>query len=135
MSKAVLELETPGSCKKCVLWRYCFLDKEITIFADRRSPDCPLKIIEDEYPKERVIKKGRCVRGVPDCRGCIDHCEDVKNDLRWKAEYWTSSNGSEEVLIFMKCPKCGVENRELEEFSNYCPSCGVKLLPPEGMRG
>ncbi|MCL2210804.1 MAG: hypothetical protein FWB95_02660 [Treponema sp.] len=48
-------------------------------------------------------------------------------------------NGSETMGYYITCPKCNEEppgNWDREEFSdddfpNYCPNCGTKLLPPE----
>jgi len=47
MSKSILEIDTPESCKECDLWRYCLHDRKLTLFADARNPACPLKTVSE----------------------------------------------------------------------------------------
>ena len=125
MSKAILEIETPQSCRMCPITRiinckegHDILDlngqyiqcpeiratwDDSILFKNKRNPDCPLKI--------------------------------TKENLRWQG------NGTETIGYYITCPECKKEphgNWDREEFSdddfpNYCPSCGIKLLPPEGL--
>jgi len=112
----MLELkETPKSCMSCRLKQFdshsddcdywCYELKsghgKVNEYIDTRHPDCPLKITED--------------------------------NLRWQG------NGSETIGYYITCPECKQEppgNWDREDFNdddfpNYCPHCGIKLLPPE----
>ncbi|MCL2174447.1 MAG: hypothetical protein FWB73_00230 [Treponema sp.] len=107
--------ETPQSCRECELHvqtKYrdlhgynrheCIkLKRDIREYETTRHPDCPLKITED--------------------------------NLRWQG------NGTETIGYYITCPICKKEphgNWDKEElsdddFPNFCPHCGIKLLPPE----
>jgi hypothetical protein len=55
--KAILEMEMPESCGKCmfenwdkwVLWACCLIKTNLNVseIANIRHPDCPLKIVEE----------------------------------------------------------------------------------------
>ena len=47
MAKVIREIKIPKPCKWCNLWHYCLHTVGIAIYADERSPDCPLKIEEE----------------------------------------------------------------------------------------
>ena len=106
MSKAVLEMEAPVSCRVCPLNNrempatQCsmspirYIDRLFTSqYNNTRHPRCPLKIIEDGLRWKLTVLKDGCVPVVSTCPNCIS----------------TVTGG----------------------IYNYCPSCGVKLLPPE----
>ena len=40
------------------------------------------KTINRKNKRRKIIIDGRCVRGVPDCWGCRDHCGDKLNEVR-----------------------------------------------------
>ena len=46
---------------------------------------------------------------------------DFCDPLRWEIKRL------EDVQMWLECPKCGEQGRGA---TNYCPSCGVRLLPP-----
>ena len=60
MSKGILEIETPESCKECNLWHYCLNYLNITIFANNKNPDCPLKILDSCKDASRDVD-GKCL--------------------------------------------------------------------------
>ena len=65
MSRAILEIEMPESCRgdiPCPLQPYCVHIKNISITYnyDTRHPDCPLKIIQSCKNAERDFN-GKCL--------------------------------------------------------------------------
>ena len=123
MSKAVLEMDVPVSCHNeksfCVFCekigigpmergimptaRRCTrIHKFVDEFINTRHPDCPLKIVDDGLRWINVFIE----------------VDDLLNGGKIKA------------LHGINCPKCD-EHAPTLEYYNYCPSCGIKLLPPE----
>ena len=79
----------------------CPLRVVCSIFADRRVSD---------YPYTRH----------PNCPLKI-----TEDNLRWEI----IDLGTTQRITGHRCPKCGDEKYTCK--FNYCPNCGVKLLPPE----
>jgi len=108
---AILELKaTPELCFECpIIYSVVLHNDTNTNVADRekytssRHPDCPLKITED--------------------------------NLRWILSSYDVSDYT--TRSFIECPKCEVgydydcNDVSFFETFNFCPNCGVKLLPPE----
>jgi DNA-directed RNA polymerase subunit RPC12/RpoP len=113
MSKAILTISMPKSCRVCpevdktasTKSYYCRHIKSeynyVTDYTSSRHPNCPL-VIEEEGLRWNEIEGGN-------------------------VDGWFGYS--------IKCPKCKKEypapvDDKFEEFYNYCPSCGVKLAPP-----
>ena len=107
--KAILEFDVPESCVKC---RIAYLTYDIFNYYQIACNfvECASIYIETRHP---------------DCPLKI-----VEDDLR-REEYESSWENS------IICPKCNLRANfptqtgwAKEHGYNYCPSCGIKLLPP-----
>ena len=103
---AILELkETPKSCMECQLMHETDSSTGSNFYTCQASND---------YNDVERFSKTRH----PDCPLKI-----TKDNLRWKSEgSWENHNE------YFVCPAC---EHGLDFEGNYCPSCGIKLLPPE----
>ena len=83
---AILELkETPQSCKDCDLWHYCLNYLKITIFKNKKNPDCPLKITETLEPES--VNNNKCeyidfIYDVNKMRNCQKIGHDINKRIR-----------------------------------------------------
>jgi len=81
--KAILEMELPENCFKCMLRHYigyhCCValnKRDVDYLSEKRHPDCPLKIIED---KEMIREK--CCFDCGYALSCGKFCENFRNRL------------------------------------------------------
>ena len=103
---AILELkETPKSCWDCPV---------ITTFFEEEG--CSQTHYCTEMKDDECVDVSEfAVSRHPDCPLKI-----TEDNLRWKTfEY-----------VWYRCPLCRYETGLRD--ANYCPSCGIKLLPPKG---
>lgn len=112
--KATLEFDAPESCIDCVLV------SDFSDFLGGCEPIlyCPkLNGLVTDWKEDRH----------PDCELVIE-----EEGLRWIKvidDYWND-------VCHYECPKCEAAffletGSPKENNYNYCPSCGVKLAPPE----
>ena len=112
MKEAILKIEIPVSCDKCILCGVInhnypirckktgeeitkYAVRELNIYIESRHPDCPLEIVED--------------------------------NLRWE-------NTTVNIIgDYIYCPKCQQDREFYDWYPPYCEFCGTKLLPPEGV--
>ena len=109
---AILELkETPQSCVDCPLTHAGYSGDsraELCYWVHNKKNGRPF-IIASDYDKFRH----------PDCPLKI-----TEDNLRWEI----IDLGTTQRITGHRCPKCGDEKYTCK--FNYCPNCGVKLLPP-----
>ena len=135
MSKAVLEIETPQSCRDCEISHEVYAGNKDLLRCPRvgflkerdnadntRHPDCPLKITEGI---ETDI-----------CKYCKDEIECLINKKWLECKLFTTQNKRRWICQPTNispahnyhCPKCNMISINA---TNYCERCGIKLLPPE----
>jgi len=62
MREAILKIPMPESCRECNLWHYCLNYLNITIFANNKNPDCPLKFLDENSIKLSFTEKKEIVK-------------------------------------------------------------------------
>ena len=113
MSTAILRIPTPESCRLCPIVRIIKC-REGDDILDENAPYVQCPFLRATWDDDVLYKNRR----PPDCP-----LEITEDNLRWIREV-KSYTGD---VIFI-CPKCK-EGKFMPY--NYCPSCGIKLLPPE----
>jgi len=109
MSVSTLTIPTPGYCMACPL-RYCNpITEKISCYAE------PVVGCIEQHNIRTTTRH-------PDCPLKIQ-----PEGLRWIASYYSPYDAIE-----LSCPVCKTDfDGCITEDFNYCPSCGVKLDPPE----
>ena len=72
------------------------------------------------------LKGCRCPKG-SDIRFCLGESMDkIKKEIKFEE---LKSMGKDEIYCeWFECPVCKDPSSMIEEDSNYCPNCGVKII-------